>query len=92
MPSTQDITAYTVTGGAEGNTPGGTGYFANINMTITPGTDFADADAFAIFNAMLAAFPAGWNVTAPESMNIQKGDTELTSYTTNYTSNPPSFT
>lgn len=90
MSTTQSYVAYAINGGMNGTTPGGTQFNGVIEVSITPGSDLTDAEAIAIQQAVLAAFPAAWGLT-DEDVQIGKTDSSLILFTTDYTSNPPSF-
>lgn len=91
MPTTQSTVVYFGDGQAEGTTPEGTQFNVVFGINVTAGSDFTDADAFAIEQAIVAAFPASWGVTSG-AMPIARQDSTITGYRTNYTATPPSFT
>lgn len=84
MATTQQTVSYMLQGGVQGNTSGGTQYNGVVNLTITPGVDFTDADAFAIQEAILAAFPTSWTLSNLDLPLRKEGDA-LTTYATDYT-------
>lgn len=59
-----------------------------IDFTVSQTASFGDADAFALLDALKAALPSAWGAVG----SVQKFASSGTSYTTNYTSAPPSFT
>lgn len=91
MPSTQNITQYTISAGLGNSTPGGTEVNGEIGLFINAGSDFTDADAFALHAAIVEAFPASWKVAATD-VSVYRNDQVLTAYATNLTATPPSFT
>jgi hypothetical protein len=91
VSNTQDTTSYTLSCGIGSSTPAGTQCNGAIQLGITAGTDFTDADLFALQQALAAAFPAAWGVVLAD-IAVSKQDQVFTSYTTNMASNPPSFT
>lgn len=84
MSSTNDTTQYTISINIEA---AGVGGF--MNLTVDQTDTFQDADAFATFNALVAAFPAAWN--AANSSSIQKAVLNDTYYTGAATATPPVF-
>lgn len=84
MSTTQATNAYVYSGGANFTTPGGTQVNGAMEIQVNAGSDFTDADAFALQEAILAAFPASWNLTNGD-MPVTKLDTSQTQYVTDYT-------
>lgn len=91
MSATQNTVQYTVSLGPQGTTSGGTEFNGDITLFISAGSDFTDADAFALRAALLAALPSGWNIASGD-FSIYKTDSSVTTFTTNLTATPPSFT
>jgi len=85
MSQTQQLTGYNVSISASDPVHGG-GLSIDFGVSATP--VFGDAEAFALFNGIVALIPAGWNV----EKELTREDTSTTNYTTNYTAVPPSFT
>jgi hypothetical protein len=91
VSTTQNITQYTYSAGPGGTTEGGTQFGVNLGITVEAGTDFTDADSFAIQSALAAAFPESWGVVA-DDISLTKAQVDSTFFTTNLESDPPSFT
>lgn len=91
MSSTQSTVQYVTNGAVQGSAPDGTEFYGTVTLTVEPGSTFTDEDAAAIQQKLVAAFPADWSVTNSD-IPIQKIDTTLVQYATNYTTTPPSFT
>ena len=92
MSETQDSTNYLIYGTVDLTTPGGTSCGGVIQLNIAGGTDFADADVFTIQEALAAAFPTAWNITAQGTFPASKQGQVVTDYGVDYSTNPPSFT
>ena len=84
MSTTQAATTYIYSGGVELTTAGGTQANGAMEIQVAGGSDFTDADAFTLQEALLAAFPASWNLTNGD-MPVTKLDTSQTQYVTDYT-------
>jgi hypothetical protein len=91
MPATQSSTTYSLSCGTGWSTPAGTQVGGAIQLDITAGSDFTDADLFALQQALVTALPASWNVTLTDFSAMKLGQ-EFTTYVTNATATPPSFT
>jgi len=61
---------------------------ANFSFTVSGTSSFADAEAFALFSQIKAAFPAALSAGGGVSKNV----TTSVNYTTDLASTPPSFT
>lgn len=90
MSNTQANTTYTLSCGAGFSTAAGTQCNGAIQLSISAGSDFADADLFEFQQALVGAFPAAWGVGIGD-ISAMKEDEEVTTYTTHATSTPPSF-
>jgi hypothetical protein len=84
MSTTQAATTYIYSGGVGLTTSGGAQASGNMYIEVSAGSDFADADAFVLQEALLAAFPASWHLTNGD-MPVTKMDTSSTQYVTDYT-------
>jgi hypothetical protein len=87
---TTDSTIYTVSSGLGWSTQQGTQCNGGLQLEITGGTDFTDDDLFALQQALVAAFPEAWGVTI-EDFSVSKFGQQSTSYVTNATATPPTF-
>lgn len=83
MSTTQDYSSYSFFFGYDD--PQSLGEF---NLQITRSASFGDADAFALFAALKAAFPAALHITG----SVSRSDSSTTSFTTDLASDPPAFT
>jgi hypothetical protein len=83
MSSTQDLSLYEFAGGY--SDPDVQGSF-DFRITQRPG--FGDAEAFALKDALAAAFPP----VLSANIQVLKSRAVTTNYDTNDTADPPSFT
>jgi hypothetical protein len=90
LSTVQAYTAYAVTGTVQVSTADGTQCNGVVNLDFVAGTDLADADVFAIQQAIIAAFPTAWGVNTGYIQASKQGQS-LTLYATDYTSTPPTF-
>jgi len=90
VSTTQSYTGYTINGTLEVTLPSGSQCGGIINLAVSAQNDITDDEVSALQQALVAAFPAAWNVTN-DDITIQKQGQSITSYATNYTTNPPSF-
>lgn len=83
MPSSTDTTQYTISAFAGSET-----VTLNLEVAVVQGETFGDADAFALVAALQDAFPSAWGA----QVQVQKSEVASTEWTTDTSSNPPSFT
>lgn len=83
MSQTQQQTGYTFSVSAVDPQAGE----SSLYFTVQASKNFGDADAFALVDAIVAAFPSSFAV----SKQLSKTQDAFTTFTTNFDSTPPSF-
>ena len=83
MSTSENVTSYTFSAGPGGTTSSGTSYNANIAITVAAGSDFNDAAAWALHDALAAAFPAAWGIQSTD-ISLYKAQDNDTQYAPNY--------
>jgi len=93
MSTTTEVVQYMMDSGVSVMLPDGSQCNGIIGLSFTPAagsTVMTDAIVLAVQQALVAAFPESWGVTNNE-MQIAKTDQTTVSYSTDYTSAPPTF-
>lgn len=93
MSTSTEVVQYQMDSEVQVQLPDGSQCNGIIGLSFTPAagsTVMTDGIVLAVQQALVAAFPASWNVRN-QDLQIAKTDQTTIAYSTDYTSTPPSF-